>query len=194
MVIQDDRDIKQTHEKNQNLEAKIKKVATVLRAEKQRMNQCQNDGIKYYPLELINEKIQTKNASIQAEIDDLKQKERELKKKHKLDLVHEAVKFQKSKQENDIMQIRFKEKDQELKLSNLKITELKKTMAPIKRIRNFDTESQNRELSEMTIQTEFKKSIPNKFLADNKELQQLYTFRQKQSRQSATPKGDDNPF
>lgn len=76
----------------------------------------------------------------------------------------EALRFQKSKQENDIMQIRLKEKGQELKLSNLKITELKKTMAPIKRIRNFDNES------EISIKSELKKSIPNKFLAD-KELQ-----------------------
>lgn len=76
----------------------------------------------------------------------------------------EALRFQKSKQENDIMKIRLKEKGQELKLSNLKITELKKTMAPIKRIRNFDNES------EISIKSELKKSIPNKFLAD-KELQ-----------------------
>ena len=64
------------------------------------------------------------------------------------------------------MQIRFKEKDQELKLNNLKITELKKTMVPIKRIRNFDSES---EMSIKTLNNEFKKSIPNKFLADNRE-------------------------
>ena len=87
------------------------------------------------------------------------------------------------------MQIRFKEKDQELKLNNLKITELKKTMVPIKRIRNFDSES---EMSIKTLNNEFKKSIPNKFLADNRELQQLYTFRNKQSRPSS--KAEDNPF
>ena len=110
-----------------------------------------------------------------------------MKKKHKQNMDQEALRYQKSKQENEVMQIRLKEKQQELKLSNLKITELKKTLGPIKRMRNLENESIN-DRSEFS---DFKKSIPNKFLTGDVN-QQLYTFRKKNA-QKPSSKGESLP-
>ena len=127
-AVEDEREVKKQHEESLRLDANCKKKAAIIKAEKQKQLKCEKEGEDYIQKYQMTIKLKQSNQAIVEEVKSIGESRAKYEKEYKAHTANIEKRMEEVRHENSHLGVRNKEKEQEIKLSDLKIKEMRKTV------------------------------------------------------------------